>query len=107
HFMFTRSLLPDLYALSLHDALPIFFALWFGCAKAGLILVPLNWRLAVPELETILADAQPAALIYGNEFEPTALELHHLQPSMQLDRKSTRLNSSHVKISYAVFCVKK
>lgn len=61
-----------------------FFALWFGCAKAGLILVPLNWRLAVPELETILADAQPAALIYGNEFEPTALELHHLQPSMQL-----------------------
>src|SRR5690606_39526478 len=26
---------------------------------------------------------------------------------MQLDRKSTRLNSSHVKISYAVFCLKK
>src|SRR5690606_39920119 len=25
----------------------------------------------------------------------------------QLDRKSTRLNSSHVKISYAVFCLKK
>src|SRR5436309_5752875 len=27
--------------------------------------------------------------------------------SMPLDRKSTRLNSSHVKISYAVFCLKK
>src|SRR5690606_40150506 len=27
--------------------------------------------------------------------------------SFQLDRKSTRLNSSHVKISYAVFCLKK
>src|SRR5690606_40376486 len=28
-------------------------------------------------------------------------------PAKQLDRKSTRLNSSHVKISYAVFCLKK
>src|SRR5690606_40690107 len=28
-------------------------------------------------------------------------------PSVQRDRKSTRLNSSHVKISYAVFCLKK
>src|SRR5690606_39824420 len=28
-------------------------------------------------------------------------------PSYQTDRKSTRLNSSHVKISYAVFCLKK
>src|SRR5690606_39715368 len=29
------------------------------------------------------------------------------QPGPALDRKSTRLNSSHVKISYAVFCLKK
>src|SRR3989442_11342567 len=29
------------------------------------------------------------------------------QPSARLDRKSTRLNSSHVRISYAVFCLKK
>src|SRR5690606_39589840 len=28
-------------------------------------------------------------------------------PGSELDRKSTRLNSSHVKISYAVFCLKK
>src|SRR5436309_12515714 len=33
-----------------------------------------------------------------------AASLHQLS---QLDRKSTRLNSSHVKISYAVFCLKK
>src|SRR5690554_7537206 len=30
-----------------------------------------------------------------------------LLPTMALDRKSTRLNSSHVRISYAVFCLKK
>src|SRR5690606_41936059 len=29
------------------------------------------------------------------------------QQTLQVDRKSTRLNSSHVKISYAVFCLKK
>src|SRR6266496_4639746 len=28
-------------------------------------------------------------------------------PALELDRKSTRLNSSHVEISYAVFCLKK
>src|SRR5690606_41491034 len=28
-------------------------------------------------------------------------------PGVEIDRKSTRLNSSHVKISYAVFCLKK
>src|SRR3989442_6441528 len=28
-------------------------------------------------------------------------------PVVQVDRKSTRLNSSHVRISYAVFCLKK
>src|SRR6266700_7105461 len=32
---------------------------------------------------------------------------HHWRRRVQEDRKSTRLNSSHVKISYAVFCLKK
>src|SRR5690349_10079850 len=35
---------------------------------------------------------------WGNYAQPTTVEL---------DRKSTRLNSSHVEISYAVFCLKK
>src|SRR5690606_40066120 len=36
-----------------------------------------------------------------------ALQLVWIFWAQQLDRKSTRLNSSHVKISYAVFCLKK
>src|SRR5207249_2465425 len=43
-----------------------------------------------------------------DEFDKTCDHLiveHH--PSRQVDRKSTRLNSSHVSISYAVFCLKK
>src|SRR5207249_9810382 len=36
------------------------------------------------------------------------VDSHHVAAgSVQLDRKSTRLNSSHVSISYAVFCLKK
>src|SRR5699024_11267557 len=31
----------------------------------------------------------------------------HQEKAQQIDRKSTRLNSSHVSISYAVFCLKK
>src|SRR5690606_42099116 len=36
----------------------------------------------------------------------TYTEMCGIAPSRMLDRKSTRLNSSHVKISYAVFCLK-
>src|SRR2546422_1532626 len=39
------------------------------------------------------------------QLEKTALVAHHPGPSV--DRKSTRLNSSHGYISYAVFCLKK
>src|SRR3712207_8413820 len=35
------------------------------------------------------------------------LPLAHLAPVVGVDRKSTRLNSSHANISYAVFCLKK
>jgi fatty-acyl-CoA synthase len=37
--------------------------LTFAAARAGLIMVPLNWRLAAPELAAILANAEPAVLI--------------------------------------------
>src|SRR5690554_7673471 len=36
-----------------------------------------------------------------------ALQLKAIASTFELDRKSTRLNSSHVRISYAVFCLKK
>src|SRR5690625_7043445 len=47
--------------------------------------------------------------LYGNEIEnPTINNMSARQlATIQEDRKSTRLNSSHVAISYAVFCLKK
>jgi len=52
----------------------IFEAL-YACAKIGAILVPLNWRLALPELEYILRDADARALIYDPQFTEPAREL--------------------------------
>src|SRR5690606_41604612 len=51
-------------------------------------------------------------IIYRLLWEPSqqdyrATRLMPIEDITQLDRKSTRLNSSHVKISYAVFCLKK
>src|SRR5690606_41096867 len=76
------------YTLSLHDALPILadaFALTGFVVLAGAALAGVAAALARAKVR-----ARAPAIV---------LQL--------LDRKSTRLNSSHVKISYAVFCLKK
>jgi fatty-acyl-CoA synthase len=45
-----------------------FLELYFACAKTGVIMVPLNFRLAPPELIYILRDSTPRALIYSPDF---------------------------------------
>jgi len=46
----------------------------FGAIRAGVVLVPLNWRLAAPELAYQIADADARLLILDSEFEPLARE---------------------------------
>jgi len=46
-----------------------FLEIFFACARIGAILVPLNHRLAVPELSYILKDAEPSVLIYAADFD--------------------------------------
>src|SRR5699024_11269878 len=48
-----------------------------------------------------------SAYIYGERDFILAMVLGNGDPMFYQDRKSTRLNSSHVSISYAVFCLKK
>src|SRR5688572_31601001 len=81
--LFTPSATPELYTLSLHDALPI-------CISTRK-LVESNEEHEL--LEALIDGAKPRL----PEGMPPGLE----------DRKSTRLNSSHSQISYAVFCLKK
>src|SRR5688500_20277274 len=70
-----------LYSLSLHDALPIFDPL------TGVDL---------KRFGEVLGDPSILKLFHGGDYDLRIL-----------DRKSTRLNSSHLVISYAVFCLKK
>ncbi|MFC3227417.1 long-chain fatty acid--CoA ligase [Marinibaculum pumilum] len=51
------------------------FDLQFACAKAGTVFVPLNWRLAVAELEFIIKDCTPEILFYSSEFSEEAQTL--------------------------------
>jgi fatty-acyl-CoA synthase len=52
-----------------------FFELLFACAKLGVVLVPLNWRMTLAELVPLFADAEPCLLITGAEDRALAAEL--------------------------------
>ena len=45
-----------------------FLEIFFACGKTGAIMVPVNFRLAVPELVYILKDSAPHALVYSSDF---------------------------------------
>src|SRR5258708_24197840 len=47
---------------------PDYLVLLYACARLGAMLVPLNWRLAVPEQLFILSDASVKALFVAHEF---------------------------------------
>src|SRR3712207_8841737 len=51
--------------------------------------------------------SRPMRVLLAPRVAPKDLRYHLEIPADRLDRKSTRLNSSHANISYAVFCLKK
>jgi fatty-acyl-CoA synthase len=64
---------------------PEHVAVFFACAKAGLMLVPLSWRLAAPELAYQLADAEPTLFLVEGEHAALAqaggLPFERLEPA--------------------------
>src|SRR2546430_14658108 len=85
-FFFNDTATTEIYTLSLHDALPI------SASRRG--------RAPAP---TCPANAAIATLTRSSSPSTST----RWPPSAPADRKSTRLNSSHSQISYAVFCLKK
>lgn len=72
-----------------------FFELLFACAKLGAVLVPLNWRMPLPELGPLFADAEPALLIHGDEDAAIAAQLAPGLPAIDLDADyETRLTAA-------------
>src|SRR5207302_9937913 len=103
YFSLTAPPTPETSPLSLHDALPIWTA---AGSNTGRNCFARNGPLPLqhpepscwcrPQRVTIQAAVGNSRLVQIRE--------RRARPA---DRKSTRLNSSHVKISYAVFCLKK
>src|SRR5258708_15112542 len=95
-FFFNDTATTEIYTLSLHDALPISQGLRVWFSKDGLTAPVMEgaWILS----EAAGAWAAVRVVSGGADFA---------QDPGALDRKSTRLNSSHQIISYAVFCLKK
>src|SRR3712207_8923292 len=93
-FFFNDTATTEIYTLSLHDALPISD----GPRGAGSDAVARRIRRTRPQR---LCRAEQAAGPRAGAAGPAR------RPRDALDRKSTRLNSSHANISYAVFCLKK
>ena len=56
---------------------PEHVAVFFACAKLGLILAPLSWRLAAPELAYQLADAEPAVFLAEDAYAALAAATGH------------------------------
>lgn len=54
---------------------PDWFIALFAAARCGVVLVPLNWRLSVDELQYVLNDASPALLLHDQAFADTANQL--------------------------------
>jgi len=57
----------------------------FACARLGAMYVPLNWRLAPPELARVLADCPPRALLVGPGFADTARTIEGAPQGLDVD----------------------
>lgn len=63
---------------------PAHFELFFGCAKAGAIFLPINWRLSAREIAGILADGAPALLIVEGDLQDLLEEASGLPGTIAL-----------------------
>src|SRR3712207_7215930 len=94
-FFFNDTATTEIYTLSLHDALPIYSGI-VG-PDGEFIAGPLHKEQGI-----LYAELDPRQM-RGPKWNLDVAG-HYARPE---DRKSTRLNSSHANISYAVFCLKK
>src|SRR5690606_40117684 len=106
-FLSTAPATPEIYTLSLHDALPISCRCsrqeesveMIKSASISSALFTFCSAMALDIESNLTANVPPNP----QQVSPCRISTSSSPPT---DRKSTRLNSSHVKISYAVFCLK-
>src|SRR3712207_8907363 len=94
-FFFNDTATTEIYTLSLHDALPI-------CSR-----IPWMPKLSARPGFSPRPSSMTVMWARGGSTVTVSQRLVAWACRRTLDRKSTRLNSSHANISYAVFCLKK
>src|SRR3712207_9373210 len=90
-FFFNETTTTDIYTLSLHDALPIFIV----------------EQLRHDDILLLCSDGLHRQVDAAAMAQLLARRQHAAAEALVADRKSTRPNSSHANISYAVFCLQK
>src|SRR3712207_7321848 len=93
-FFFNDTATTEIYTLSLHDALPICRVMWRPPSVSWIIEVTLAGLYSIGS-----SARRVSGVVVSFRIPCTRCRTR--------DRKSTRLNSSHANISYAVFCLKK
>ena len=66
---------------------PEFLELYLACSRLGALFVPVNYRLAAPELDYTLGNSRPRLFVFGKDFSETVLDLNlnNRRPPMLLD----------------------
>src|SRR3712207_7381439 len=95
-FFFNDTATTEIYTLSLHDALPI-----------SVVRDVLQHLAAHGAVEGAGVERERRHVAPHQAQVPCPRRARGARPLRAQDRKSTRLNSSHANISYAVFCLKK
>src|SRR3712207_8103412 len=93
-FFFNDTATTEIYTLSLHDALPI-SQMASSLTVQPISVAPATSAAVMAEMPSRCTSSAPTGVWNASDARIAA------------DRKSTRLNSSHANISYAVFCLKK
>src|SRR3712207_8895336 len=97
-FFFNDTATTEIYTLSLHDALPICFDMGGGFSPGfGGGMGAFGGGMG----------SFGGGMFGGGDMLYGGNPQYMMLMQASLDRKSTRLNSSHANISYAVFCLKK
>src|SRR5205807_6266191 len=106
-FFFNYTATPEIFTLSLHDALPIFLS-----NSAAVAIIPQEEEYCETcarssPAQSYQVQSAPEKVVETAETQTQTQEIEiETQTIAKEDRKSTRLNSSHLVISYAVFCLK-
>ena len=90
--LIAEGIAPQTRVAHLDKSSDLFFELLFGVAKAGAVMVSVNWRLAAPEVLHIVNDAAAEILFVGEEYFPL---VEKIRSDLKTVRKVVAIGGRH------------